>query len=83
MSWLTTPSGQNKVIAVVADKDALRQWTHDVIACDWELKQITISEIELVKLHQDSERAEMCLYSMQGLFSANLPSGQPVLFRVR
>lgn len=58
------PSGQNKVVAVVASKPQLTQFTHDILACDWKLVRITISEIELLSLHDASERAELCVYAL-------------------
>lgn len=66
------PSGHDKVVAVVANKAELRQWTHDIAACDWEPTKISISEIELVKLHHQTERAELCLYPLQRGYLAQI-----------
>ena len=57
-------SGQDKVVAVVANKAELKQWTHDIVACGWVPVKISVSEIELATLHSQTERAELCLYPL-------------------
>ena len=59
------PSGQNKVVAVVGNKPQLTDWVQAIIDAEWEPEVISISELELRKLHSPSARANLCVYPLE------------------
>lgn len=59
------PSGQNKLVAVVGDKSLLTKWVQAIIDVDWQPEAITISELELRKLHAVSDAANLCVYALE------------------
>lgn len=59
------PSGQNKVMAVAGNKQELSDWVQAIVDAGWEPEIITISELELRKLHPHSARARLCVYPLE------------------
>lgn len=59
------PSGQDKVVAVVGNKAELSEWVRAIMDVEWQLDAISISELELRKLHPGSARASLCVYPLE------------------
>lgn len=58
------PSGQNKIVAIAANKATLKEWVDAITANDWSLQCISIVELQLGQLHEPSNKALMAVYPL-------------------
>lgn len=58
------PSGQDKIVAIVADKQELSDWTHAILELDWDIEKISVVELQLKKLHGVTDKAKLCMYPL-------------------
>ncbi|WP_404401311.1 Type II secretory pathway component [Idiomarina seosinensis] len=58
------PSGQDKIIAIVANKNELSEWIQAAMKLDWDVTKISIVELQLKKLHDAADRARLYVYPL-------------------